>query len=350
MRREPRVSAIMIFHQAERFMDEAIASVCAQAWRNWELLLVDDGSTDGRHGDRAPLGRAPSRPHPLLRARRPPEPRHERVARNARRRARARRLRRVPRRGRRLAAAQARDAGRHPRGASRRRRWSTGRRSTGTAGPAVRRTRGATTTATSASRRTRSPSRRDAAHDGAPERGRHDAGHLQPARAARGVRADRRVREGVPRRVRGPGLPREDVPADAHLRHRHVLGPLSPARGLVLRPGAQDGPLSSGAAASGATHVPRVAPRLPRARGRRRSRAARRASQGAAAVRSRAPVRLEVARPLRRSPRAPRARARARDPAAGTGVSRAPVGAGTAASGCLRSASSGSGASGGARR
>jgi glycosyltransferase involved in cell wall biosynthesis/SAM-dependent methyltransferase len=47
MRHEPLVSAIMIFHQAERFMDEAIASVCAQTWRNWELLLVDDGSTDG---------------------------------------------------------------------------------------------------------------------------------------------------------------------------------------------------------------------------------------------------------------------------------------------------------------
>ena len=47
MRREPLVTAIMIFCDAERFMDEAIASVCAQTWRNWELVLVDDGSTDG---------------------------------------------------------------------------------------------------------------------------------------------------------------------------------------------------------------------------------------------------------------------------------------------------------------
>lgn len=46
MRREPLVSAIMIFFDAERFIDEAIASVFAQTWRNWELLLVDDGSTD----------------------------------------------------------------------------------------------------------------------------------------------------------------------------------------------------------------------------------------------------------------------------------------------------------------
>lgn len=47
MRREPLVSVIMIFFDAERFMDEAIASVFAQTWRNWELLLVDDGSADG---------------------------------------------------------------------------------------------------------------------------------------------------------------------------------------------------------------------------------------------------------------------------------------------------------------
>src|SRR5262249_29683621 len=40
------VSAIMIFHDAERFIEEAIASVFAQTWRGWELLLVDDGSTD----------------------------------------------------------------------------------------------------------------------------------------------------------------------------------------------------------------------------------------------------------------------------------------------------------------
>ena len=47
MRREPLVTAIMIFYDAERFIEEAIASVAQQTWRNWELLLVDDGSTDG---------------------------------------------------------------------------------------------------------------------------------------------------------------------------------------------------------------------------------------------------------------------------------------------------------------
>jgi glycosyltransferase involved in cell wall biosynthesis len=43
---EPLVSVIMIFYQAERFMREAIESVLGQTWAAWELLLVDDGSTD----------------------------------------------------------------------------------------------------------------------------------------------------------------------------------------------------------------------------------------------------------------------------------------------------------------
>jgi glycosyltransferase involved in cell wall biosynthesis len=42
----PLVSVIMIFLNAERFIEEAIESVFAQTWPHWELLLVDDGSTD----------------------------------------------------------------------------------------------------------------------------------------------------------------------------------------------------------------------------------------------------------------------------------------------------------------
>ncbi len=38
---------ITIFHNEERFLAEAVASVQAQAGPSWELLLVDDGSTDG---------------------------------------------------------------------------------------------------------------------------------------------------------------------------------------------------------------------------------------------------------------------------------------------------------------
>lgn len=43
----PLVSVITIFHQAERFFEEAIDSVLAQTFVGWELLLADDGSTDG---------------------------------------------------------------------------------------------------------------------------------------------------------------------------------------------------------------------------------------------------------------------------------------------------------------
>ena len=40
------VSAIIIFFNAERFLEEAIESVLAQTYSDWELLLVDDGSSD----------------------------------------------------------------------------------------------------------------------------------------------------------------------------------------------------------------------------------------------------------------------------------------------------------------
>ena len=42
----PGVSVIMIFLNEEKFIEEAVRSVFAQSYTNWELLLVDDGSTD----------------------------------------------------------------------------------------------------------------------------------------------------------------------------------------------------------------------------------------------------------------------------------------------------------------
>lgn len=43
----PLVSCIIIFLNEEKYLAEAIESVIAQSYANWELLLVDDGSTDG---------------------------------------------------------------------------------------------------------------------------------------------------------------------------------------------------------------------------------------------------------------------------------------------------------------
>jgi glycosyltransferase involved in cell wall biosynthesis len=46
MNGNPLVSSVMAFLNAEKFIEEAIESVFAQTYDNWELLLVDDGSTD----------------------------------------------------------------------------------------------------------------------------------------------------------------------------------------------------------------------------------------------------------------------------------------------------------------
>lgn len=43
---KPLVSVIIIFLNASDFIEEAIKSVFAQTYAEWELLLVDDGSTD----------------------------------------------------------------------------------------------------------------------------------------------------------------------------------------------------------------------------------------------------------------------------------------------------------------
>lgn len=43
----PTVSVVLIFFNDERFLPEAIASVFRQTFGDWELILADDGSTDG---------------------------------------------------------------------------------------------------------------------------------------------------------------------------------------------------------------------------------------------------------------------------------------------------------------
>jgi glycosyltransferase involved in cell wall biosynthesis len=47
MTETPVVSVVVIFLNAERFLREAVESVLGQTYAAWELLLVDDGSTDG---------------------------------------------------------------------------------------------------------------------------------------------------------------------------------------------------------------------------------------------------------------------------------------------------------------
>lgn len=45
--RTPRVSVVVIYRNEERFLPAAVRSVQQQTYRDWELVLVDDGSTDG---------------------------------------------------------------------------------------------------------------------------------------------------------------------------------------------------------------------------------------------------------------------------------------------------------------
>jgi glycosyltransferase involved in cell wall biosynthesis len=46
----PTVSVVTIFLNGERYLAAAVDSVLAQSWEDFELLLVDDGSSDGSTG------------------------------------------------------------------------------------------------------------------------------------------------------------------------------------------------------------------------------------------------------------------------------------------------------------
>ena len=43
----PLVSAAIITHNRAHYLDDAISSVLGQSFRDLELIVVDDGSTDG---------------------------------------------------------------------------------------------------------------------------------------------------------------------------------------------------------------------------------------------------------------------------------------------------------------
>ena len=44
--KETLVSIVMPAYNCERYIEEAINSVLAQTYKNWELLVIDDGSKD----------------------------------------------------------------------------------------------------------------------------------------------------------------------------------------------------------------------------------------------------------------------------------------------------------------
>lgn len=45
--RSDRLSILLAVHNGAQWLDEAIKSVVDQSWQNWELIVVDNGSTDG---------------------------------------------------------------------------------------------------------------------------------------------------------------------------------------------------------------------------------------------------------------------------------------------------------------
>lgn len=47
MNEYPKVSIIMGIYNCEKYLSESINSIINQSFRNWELIMCDDGSTDG---------------------------------------------------------------------------------------------------------------------------------------------------------------------------------------------------------------------------------------------------------------------------------------------------------------
>jgi hypothetical protein len=44
----PLVTVVMPFLNAEKFIQDSVQSILAQTYGNWELIFVDDGSSDSR--------------------------------------------------------------------------------------------------------------------------------------------------------------------------------------------------------------------------------------------------------------------------------------------------------------
>lgn len=44
--KKPKISVLMVNFNHEKYIDKAIESVINQTYKNWELIVIDDGSTD----------------------------------------------------------------------------------------------------------------------------------------------------------------------------------------------------------------------------------------------------------------------------------------------------------------
>ena len=43
---EPVISVLMSVYNEELYLDESIPSIINQTYKSWELIIIDDGSTD----------------------------------------------------------------------------------------------------------------------------------------------------------------------------------------------------------------------------------------------------------------------------------------------------------------
>ena len=59
----PKVTVYIPAHNYGRFLDAAIQSVLKQTMEDWELIVIDDGSTDDTSEILAPYGAHPRDSH-----------------------------------------------------------------------------------------------------------------------------------------------------------------------------------------------------------------------------------------------------------------------------------------------
>ncbi|MFO1019587.1 MAG: glycosyltransferase [Planctomycetales bacterium] len=63
MQDTPRISVVMSVYNGEKYLEEAVRSILGQSFRDFEFLIVDDGSTDQTISILEKLGREDERIH-----------------------------------------------------------------------------------------------------------------------------------------------------------------------------------------------------------------------------------------------------------------------------------------------